>query len=218
MIWGRRIEADFNNPESLKKFPLISWMILGCVVGLIFTVIGFFILKNSWDVKNNWLDISAIITESKVELYENKEHNDLYRGVINYEYQIGEEKFSGTHLTAGSSLPSLAESWKADYRVGEKIAIKVNPQYKYQSKSVAEADDWVGNYLMLFLGMVLFFSFGGAGIYGIKKRRRFQMMESNRIIKGSIRADKDNQNNFNELTPQRSARRGLPRGFNERKA
>lgn len=171
-MWEKRWEFDANSPEGAKKFPLALWMLLGCGVGLIFFIIGIFVLKSSRDVENNWLDAQGTIIEARVERYEDKEHSNYYRGVVNYEYQIGADKFPGVHLTAGSSSPALAESWLAGYKVGDKIAIKVNPQYKYQSKSLEEADDWVGNYLMLFLGLVVFLSFGGGGMHMWRKRKQ----------------------------------------------
>ncbi len=168
-----RWQADFSDPESIKRFPWWLFLLLGVGVGGVFFFVGVGLIYSDCVKRTTWIDVQAEVIDSEVIKYEDGEGNDLYKVDVDYRYEVNGEFYENDFQTSGSSVKSWAEKAQAKFPAGSTVPVKVNPLNPEQSMRPGE-DMWLALIFTL-LGGILGVVFGWVGVYGIKKQRALRL-------------------------------------------
>ena len=169
--FGTSSRADFNDPESVKKFPWKLFLFIGLGVPFIFMIFGGGMLYWDYYRTHSWNDAPAEVTFSELSSYRDR-GNIMYTPDIRYTYKVDEKDYEGVVSIGSESWRSASAKIVATYPEGKSTTVKVNP--KDPADSYLPIEDWFLPLLFLGFGAFLATIFGSVGIYGLRKQQQLQ--------------------------------------------
>lgn len=171
-----RWQANFSDPESVKKFPWWLFLAIGCGVPIVFIVIGAGLIYRNHVRRTTWVETPARVTHSEVASYTDDDGDRMHKVILEYQYSVGDKNYEGEYESSSTSEKGSMKRLVEKYPVGAEIKVRVNPKDASQS-AFLEIFDWF-DYFFLGFGLLLFTVFGSIGFFGLKKKKALLAKQS----------------------------------------
>ncbi|MBI4276313.1 hypothetical protein HY629_00545, partial [Candidatus Uhrbacteria bacterium] len=87
--------VNFRDPESVKRFPWLKFIIIGGGIPILFTFIGGFFIYQDFTRTRTWDNAPAIVTRAELLSYRDTDGDLLYRPLVEFEYTRAGKMYTG---------------------------------------------------------------------------------------------------------------------------